>query len=69
MESNQDEGYHETTEFMIQRKERDERSRIVTLGFKKANFNKLKELVHEVLGKELNTKKNSRELKVSKRSF
>lgn len=56
MESNQDESYHETTEFMIQRKERDERSRIITQGFKKANFNKLKELVHEVLGKELKGK-------------
>lgn len=53
VESNQDESYHETTEFMIQRTEGDERSRITTVGFKKANFNKLKELVHKVLGKKL----------------
>lgn len=56
MDSNQDESYHETTEFMIQRNERDERSRIIRLGFKKSNYNKLKELVHEVLGKELKHK-------------
>lgn len=52
VESNQGESYHETTEFMIQRKERDERSRITRVGFKKSNFSKLKELVHEVLGRE-----------------
>lgn len=56
MDSNQDESYHETTEFMIQRKERDERSRIIRLGFKKSNYNKLKELVREVLGEELKHK-------------
>lgn len=52
VESNQGESYHETTEFMIQRKERDEKSRITRVGFKKSNFSKLKELVHEVLGRE-----------------
>lgn len=52
VESNQGESYHETTEFMIQRKERDERSRITRVGFKKSNFSKLKELVHAVLGRE-----------------
>lgn len=52
VESNQGERYHETTEFMIQRKERDEKSRITRVGFKKSNFSKLKELVHEVLGRE-----------------
>lgn len=52
VESNQDESYHETTEFMIQRKERDERSGITRVGFKKSNFSKLKELVQEVLGRE-----------------
>lgn len=56
MDSNQDESYHETTEFMIQRKERDERSRIIRLSFKKSNYNKLKELVREVLGEELKHK-------------
>lgn len=50
MEASQNESYYETTELMIERKERDERSRI-TVGFKKANLNKLKELVHRVIGK------------------
>lgn len=69
VESNQGGSYHETTEFMIQRKERDERSRITTVGFKKANFNKLKELVHEVLGRNSKAKRSLGELRVSKKRF
>ena len=33
---------------MILRKERNESSRIITTGFKKANFSKLKKWVHKV---------------------
>lgn len=50
MAVSQNESYSETTEFMTERKERDERGRI-TVGFKKANLNKLKELVHKIIGK------------------
>lgn len=53
VESSQKESYCEEkkTEFMVEMKERDERSRIISVGFQKANFNMLKDLVHKIMGK------------------
>lgn len=65
VEANLGESDHEMTDFIILKKGRKESSRIRTVDFKKAAFNKLRELVAKVSWEENLMEKSSGELAVS----